>query len=432
MESMKKILKQYRQILNCVILFLLLCAVFFLMTVNFSFIGKKSIHEDAKTYRTRHCLVFYPDSKTGYSEAKNLCKGVKDDRIYDYTLIPFGDYYMVSYGKDRKYFTDKQYQSLIIDDLSQEGKKIAADYLRYSIKKEKPELYYNAEYLSSLTADRLDFSKVTYELKEESLICRFSEFDLDVSVPLRYLQKALNMDFGYPQELYRKPVYLDPDPEHPIICLTFDDGPYFWSEKKNTSSEQIVDLLYRYDASATFYVVGYNLENRDIWADHQVYMFLRNSINQGNEYGSHTQNHPSSLRDLSTYDEIREEIEGPIRFMDKMMDYEVKTYRPVGGEFNDDVLAAQPLPAILWDVDSEDWYSRDVQSICDRVLGYDYESGDIILFHDIYFETAEALEKIVPELVNRGCQLVSVCDMLTYYGIDPASISYFYSPGYYE
>ena len=283
---MKKILKQYRQILNCVIIITLLCGVLFLMNTNFGFIGKRSIHEDAGTYRTRHCLVFYPDSRTGYSEAKSLCRGVKDDRIYDYTLIPFGDYYMVSYGKDLKYFTDKEYRLLEISDLPEEGKKIAADYLRYSIKKDRPDLYYNAEFLSTLTADRLDFSGVTYEIFEESLICRFPEYEMDVSVPLRYLQKALDMDFGYPQELYRKPVYLDSSPDHPIICLTFDDGPYFWSEKKSTSSEQIVDLLYRYDATATFYVVGYNLENRDIWADHQVYMFLRNSINQGNEYGS--------------------------------------------------------------------------------------------------------------------------------------------------
>ena len=81
---MNKILKQYRQILKCVILFVLLCAVLFLLNTNFSFLGKKSIHEDAKTYKTRHCLVFYPNSKTGYSEAKSLCKG---ERTTGYSII---------------------------------------------------------------------------------------------------------------------------------------------------------------------------------------------------------------------------------------------------------------------------------------------------------------------------------------------------------
>ena len=80
---------------------------FLLLTVNFSFIGKKSIHEDAKRYTTRHCLAFYPDSVEGKARAKQICKGVKDDSVYDYTLIPYGDYYLINYGGENRYFTDK-------------------------------------------------------------------------------------------------------------------------------------------------------------------------------------------------------------------------------------------------------------------------------------------------------------------------------------
>ena len=58
-----------------------------LFNTNFSFIGKKSIHEDARTYKTRHCLAFYPKGENGLKTAKQVCKGVKDDRIFDYTLI---------------------------------------------------------------------------------------------------------------------------------------------------------------------------------------------------------------------------------------------------------------------------------------------------------------------------------------------------------
>ena len=114
------------------------------------------------------------------------------------------------------------------------------------------------------------------------------------------------------------------------------------------------------------------------------------------------------------------------------MDYEMKMFRPVEGSFNNDVLNATDLPAILWDVDSEDWMSTDPQEIVDQVLKYEYESGDIILFHDIYDETADALEKILPALIERGCQLVTVSDMFRFYNIEPSSIDYFYSLGYYE
>ena len=87
-----------------IILSILVIAVFLLLFVNFGFIGKKSIHEDAKKYMTRHCLAFYPDSKQGFSFAKDLCKGEKNDTIYDYTLVPYGDYYLVNYGMDKMRF----------------------------------------------------------------------------------------------------------------------------------------------------------------------------------------------------------------------------------------------------------------------------------------------------------------------------------------
>ena len=76
--------------------------------------------------------------------------------------------------------------------------------------------------------------------------------------------------------------------------------------------------------------------------------------------------------------------------------------------------------------------TRDPEQIVAQVLKYEYDSGDIVLFHDIYDETVEALEKILPELINRGCQLLTVSDMLRFYNIEPTSIDYFYSPKYYE
>lgn len=414
------------------VLSLLLVIGIVLLTTNFNFVGKKSIHEDALTYKTRHCLAFYPDSKQGLSYAKELCKGEKNDTIYDYTLVPYGDYYLVSYGTDRKYFADQNFDPLQISEMSDEGKKIILDYLRYTFKKEQPEKYYDADFLSTLQLENIDFSNVTYSIDSESIVAYLPQYEMSVAIPLKYMQKQIGMDFGFPNELYSKPIYLDPDPAHPIVCLTFDDGPQFNFDPGDCSSEKIVDLLYKYDACGTFYVIGDMLANREIWADYQVYTLLKRSINQGNEYGSHTQTHYYVLTELSGKETIRKEIEGPVAYLDDFMGYRMPTFRPVGGSFNNEVLESTSLPAILWDVDSEDWLTRDPQQIVDQVLKYEYESGDIVLFHDIYDETAEALEKILPELVNRGCQLLTVSDMFRFYNIDPSQIDYFYSPGYYE
>ena len=414
------------------ILSLLVLVVYSLLFVNFSFIGKKSIHEDARRYQTRHCLAFYPDSKEGLNKAKELCKGVRDDSIHDYTLIPYGDYYLINYGGEYRYFTDGEFNPIKVEGISDSGKNIILDYLRYTFKKQYPERYYNADFLRSLNIDSINFEEIEFDIDGENLSCYLKDYDLSLEIPLKYVQKEIGMNFGFPYEIYSKPVYLSDGKEHPIICLTFDDGPKLWTDEDLTSTERILDLLYEYDAAGTFYVVGNALEDREIWADYQVYTMLKRSINHGNEYGSHTQSHLYALSELESVESILKEISGPIDYLKEFMNYEVKTYRPVEGKFNDLVLKAQPVGAVLWDVDSEDWESDNAQQIIDQVLKYDYESGDIILFHDIYNITAEALEKIIPALVNKGCQLVNVSTMLSYYGIEPSTLSYFYGPDYYE
>ena len=78
-------------------------------------------------------------------------------------------------------------------------------------------------------------------------------------------------------------------------------------------------------------------------------------------------------------------------------------------------MAVLDKPVILWDVDSEDWDSRNAQTVCDKVLS-EVKDGDIILMHDIYESTAEAVELLLPQLKERGFQVVSVSEMAYYKG----------------
>lgn len=424
MAVRKRKKKLNKSVIIIAILSALVVMGFLLVFTNTAFWFKSSIHSDARKYSTRHCLVFYPDSKQGKITAKSLCEGVKDDRIYDYSLIPYGDYSYVSYGNDVGYFIDKDNNPVEIKEVSDDGKKIISDYLRYTVKKYQPEKYYDSNFIEKSYIDNLDFSNVTYSIENEYLKCYFPEFEADALVPLKYIQTEIGMNFGYPNELYIKPTYIDPD--HPVICLTFDDGPDFWSSYANSSSVSIVDTLYKYDATATFYVVSYALDNREVWTDYEVYSFLKQSINNGNEYGSHTSGH-EDLVSLATADQIKRVINEPAESLDDLLSYKMVTYRPPGGAINDNVIAAQPYAAILWNVDSEDWENEDPESIYNKVMSYEYEDGDIVLFHEIYDSTAKAIEKIVPELINRGVQLVSVKDMLQYEGIDVNSLHYYYN-----
>lgn len=410
--------------ITIVVLSILVVAVFLLVFSNPRFWFKKSIHEDAKKYSTKSCLVFYPNTQNGKDIAKDLCETAEDNSVFDYSLVPYGDYYLVSYGNGKEYFIGKDYKPLQINEVSDFGKRIIADYLRYTIKKQQPDKYYNSKNLAEMTVDNLDFDSISYEINGQYLYCKFADYDVDVYVPLKYMQTELNMNFGYSNELYIKPTYIDS--KHPVICLTFDDGPQFWSDPDESSSVSIVDTLYKYDATATFYVVGYALEERDSWTDYQAYSFLTESINNGNEYGSHTQDH-DDLVDLDEANAVKRTISEPAEFIKDLVGYDVVTYRPPGGAFDDNVIAAQPYPAILWNVDSEDWISRDADEIYEHVMSTNFDDGDVVLFHEIYDETAQAIEKIVPALIDKGFQLVTVKDMLVQENIDVSTLHYYYN-----
>ena len=415
-----------------VIMFLLLIIFIggFLLFGNIKFLGVKSIHDNAKKYQTKHCLAFYPDSSYGLKNAKQLCKDQKQDQIYDYSLVKYGDYYLISYGSDNKYFTDKDFNEIKTKQLNDDGKKVLLDYLLYEIKKNEPDRYYDSSFISSINIDDVDFTKINYEIVSENLQVKFEEYGYDCIIPIKYLQRQLDMNFGYPDEIYRKPIYIDDYEKHPIICLTFNDGPDFENKLDESISVKIVELLDKYDANGTFYLTGDNLKNREVWAEYQAYYFLRKSIGDGNSYGSLSE-HRVVLIDIDRED-IKKEISGPIVYFEDLTSYHMNTYRPLAGEFDDTVLENQPVGAILWNADSLDWLYENSQDIYQEVIDLDLESGDIIILHDIYEETYEALQKIIPELIDQGYQLLAVEDMLNAYDIDINTLKYFYNPNYFE
>ena len=72
------------------------------------------------------------------------------------------------------------------------------------------------------------------------------------------------------------------------------------------------------------------------------------------------------------------------------------------GFISQEELRALGTPAICWSVDTEDWKSRDVDSILDIVLRRAGD-GDILLLHDCYATSVTAALEIVDRLQPRGC-----------------------------
>lgn len=195
------------------------------------------------------------------------------------------------------------------------------------------------------------------------------------------------------------------DPAKPMIALTFDDGP-----SKHTWA--IVDTLKTHNARATFFVLGNRVPSYQAAIDH----VLANH----NEIGSHSMGH-ANLTKMATEEELLAQIRPVDEALQKQHNYTPKLFRTPYGAKNDDVLAtlkSEGKPVIGWSVDPRDWDVKDKKKVVDHVLA-NVKDGDIILMHDIYEPTAEAVAELVPALQERGYQLVTVSELFQLRGVTP-------------
>lgn len=183
------------------------------------------------------------------------------------------------------------------------------------------------------------------------------------------------------------------DPDAPMLALTFDDGP-------SDYTDSILDILEEYGQRATFFVCGYTAINYPDQIARADYI--------GCEIGNHTYGHAN----LTTLDRMG--IAGQLDSTDKIIEqatgHRSTVIRPPYGAFNDNVRAVATVPLVLWNIDTLDWETRDTQSTIDNILNDVYD-GDIVLMHDIYESTAEAMQTVIPELTNRGYQLVTMSEI---------------------
>lgn len=373
--------------------------------------GIQSANSNAAKYHYGKCVVYYPKGELGKEYAKTLCTS-KDKMVIDYKDESFGDFHHIIYdGLD--YYTSKDYKEPKLSGIKDE-REIVSAYLRYCMKKDNIDLAYTSDFLLNSSPENIDLSEVEYELiAKDEIGAYFKQYDYQARIPSCYLQGHFDEDLGVDAQEFESLRYVNP--ERPMLALTFDDGPNV-NESNGKSSIEIVNTLGVYDARATFFVLGSRLNQQSV-------DFIKTSIANGNEIGSHTYSH-CYLTKQSAYG-IVDEITWPNKRINESYPYEMKYYRPPYGAINSDVKANQPFTAILWNVDSEDWKSRNASTVIDKVMK-DVDNYDVVLFHDIYSSTAEAIKELVPMLIDEGYQLVTISEMLNALDIDSTNISAFY------
>ena len=133
-------------------------------------------------------------------------------------------------------------------------------------------------------------------------------------------------------------------------------------------------------------------------------------LSEGSEIGDHSFNHRQLI--TLTLEELQKEIYKTQEAIEEVTGYEPVVMRPTYGSYDQDLRDSVDMPMILWSLDARDWENRDAEYVYKKVLE-NVQDGDIVLMHDIYVSTADAVKMIVPELKSRGYQLVTICLLYT-------------------
>lgn len=189
------------------------------------------------------------------------------------------------------------------------------------------------------------------------------------------------------------------DPEKPMLALTFDDGP-------GAETDKLLDVLEKYNARATFFMVGTRVPQHPDT--------IKKMKEIGCELGNHTSDH-QNLKKLSEAD-IKSVIQSVSDQVAEATGGSPTTVtRPPYGAFDDHVKAAAPSPLIMWSVDTLDWKTKNVESTVKSVNSA--TDGDIVLMHDIHKTSIEAAIQVIPQLIEKGYQLVTVSEMAEARGV---------------
>ena len=152
-----------------------------------------------------------------------------------------------------------------------------------------------------------------------------------------------------------------------VVYLTFDDGPSAY-----TSS--VLDVLNRYGAKATFFVIGQQVGARAAT--------MRAIADSGHAIANHTWSH-ADLRTLSD-EAIRDQLTSTNGVIASAVGSAGPCMRPPYGAINDrvsNVIAGLGMRPILWSIDTLDWEdSASVGSVVSRLNNA--RDGSIILMHD--------------------------------------------------
>ena len=181
------------------------------------------------------------------------------------------------------------------------------------------------------------------------------------------------------------------------IYLTFDDGPSL------AISPGILDILADEGIKATFFMLPYSGGDE----------IFKRVIDEGHEIGNHSYSHDYPKLYQGTVNAFKDDVLKARNFVYDNFGYTSTTFRFPGGSGDQPASIRNPrINAIRdigyryfdWDIDTNDWRRTSTpESIIEDVLANTRNREHvIILMHDMYNRTLEALPGMIQGLRDQG------------------------------
>ena len=183
-----------------------------------------------------------------------------------------------------------------------------------------------------------------------------------------------------------------------VIALTFDDGPH---EK----TIEILDLLSKYNAKATFFCIGKQIEKYP--------KTVERIIAEGHNIGNHSYSH-SNWNGFFSTKKIVSEIEQTNKLITQLVNVKTRFYRPPFGVTNPNIAKAISKTkqiSIGWNIRSLDTVIKSENLILERIKTR-VKPGSIILLHDTSSKTVSVLEQLLLFLQDEGYKTKTITELL--------------------
>lgn len=418
-----------KKIFGVIILLIIAVIILFIFII----IPKKNIKKDYSFYKKTDKYEYKVNVKiTKNNEIDDQIKKYVDEKI---SLVKEKANYKLDFNSVKKEY--KEIVTYDYVDLEYKKKdKVVEKHMVYNLKNNtilklsdifndktnyeqyiKDKLYYyvlHYSYQNNIKVDDLKIKDLNnFYIDQEGIHFYVLVNNLTVKKTFSYpeLNKYINEEYktyiGQSFEKQRTTRNIDNFKDKKVIAITFDDGP------GGDTTNRLLDELDKRDIKVTFFVVGTNVSK---YPDIIKRMYI-----DGHDIGSHTYNH-ANLTKLSD-DEIYKQKSSVVELVNSITGFSPTLIRPPYGSIDNRVKSIYPMKNILWNVDSEDWKSKNVDMIYDEIMA-STDDGDIVLLHDLYETSVDGALKSIDELLKQGYEFVTISELLqikgdtkdTYYG----------------